>query len=1018
MKSVTPVPSLAIEAIELEHEGSGAGYLHLDTGDVHNTFAVGFRTPPTSDNGVFHILEHMVLCSSAKYAARDVFFNLSQRTLATFLNAMTAADSTLYPFSTVNATDFANVLDVYCDAVFFPNLTAHDFDREGWRHELAQPKGDGNDLKYHGIVFNEMKGVVTDPGAWFYYQLKALRAGAPLGPDGFLPQEAQHDPALSPYAYNSGGDPLVIPSLSHAELKDAHTKYYSPSNAVFFSYGDLPLSHHLAYLEENVFAMLPPSRASRGDGPALLPHLPEDIPVSSSQGIVIPGPHDSLAAANAQVYHGREYLSHHVASSPLGATLNLQVLSSLLVDGPASPVYKAVIEAGLATDYSARNGANTEMASATMGFTFQGVPESDGATARIDQALDAALAQAASEGFDQARIDALLHQIEISIRSRPSNYGLSLASNVLHSHMLGVPLQDSVNVEAMLDQFKEDPQGILAETLDSLLASTPVSLTVLPDKDFLASRDAIEASALESAAASMSDADRAGLVETTEAFYEREGQDVSHLADTLPALSIDDCSEELLRKNETQVGSSGAYLNSAPTNGIVYTRAMVRVPDSLPAASAGLLPLYSSLLPSLGTDGPGGKVGYSEVDQAFQLHTGSFSMSLAGAESVSDSSSFTDRLLVSGSFLEDKAEKALELMATQVLHPDWSDLDRIGTLIGSHVSELSSSIQYSGHSFAMSNARARLTRPRARSEFFSGLSQLNVLVPLGNDLAASESYAASDLLGSTLEKLSDLHKTLQDSAWSATALSLVAPDGSAYEDRLNSWVTDDLKSSIHAPFRAETDPSVPDSLGSTFVPDFHSEYISLPYQVHYTATAIPTVASVHPDAVRLKVLANILSAEYLLPVVRQQGGAYGAGAVADAGTFTFFSYRDPNARPTLEAFRGSFQFLNSLSDADLGAMIKRAQLRGVAALDAPLAPSQAGAAYFLGGVEDELRQQLRSELFAVDVASVRAAAATYLDFDEIASTSTIIGPSSTPESDPFFAPGSGWDVIDPAQNQQ
>ncbi|KNC55188.1 presequence protease [Thecamonas trahens ATCC 50062] len=943
----------------------------------------------------------MVLCSSAKYAARDVFFNLSQRTLATFLNAMTAADSTIYPFSTVHAQDFANILDVYCDAVFFPNLTKHDFDREGWRLELDEASPGG--VRYHGIVFNEMKGVVTDPAAWFYYQLKALRAGAPLDRASLT---VPRGGAASPYAYNSGGDPLAIPSLTHDELRAAHAKYYSPANALFFSYGDLPLAHHIEYLEDNVLSRVPPSPA----GSIVLPPLPR---TPAAERAVIAGPFDSLSAPDAQVYHGSEWLAHDLGSASPAANLNLQLLSSLLLNGAASPVYKAVIETGLAADYSQRTGQNTEMATASLGITFQGISSKAGATDRIDDAVAAALDSVRADGFDPARIDALLHQIEISLKARPDNYGLALSSSLLHSTSLGASLPDLVRIEETLDEFKADPQGALAATLDALLASPPVTLTMEPEPEFLASRDAAEAAALEVAGAELSAGAKAELEAVTKTFYARESEDVSALADTLPAISIDECSEELTRRNETVIAApSGIYTHDAPTNGLVYVRALTRVPDELAPESAALLPLYASLLPSLGTDGGRGKVPYATIDQELQMKAGSLSAGISLADALDSSAHFTERVSVSGSFLEAKSADALNLFAEILTAPDWTDTERIGTLVASIAGELSSSIQFSGHSFAALNARSRLNRVNARSELFDGLSQLNVLVPLANELAAVDSPAESPLLASVMDALGGLHARMIAGAWGqGSAFSVVAPTAADYVAPV-----EDFAGALGAPITSSplpaSAPSHPAGLPSpdAFAPALRSEYVVLPYQVHYVASAIPTVPALHPDATPLSLLGSILSSEYLLPVVRQKGGAYGAGASQSSGAFTFFSYRDPQSTATLDAFAGSEAFCNSLSDAELGAMLARAKLRGVARLDAPLAPSQFGAAYFNAGVEDDVRQQLRSALFAASVDDLRRVAAEHLSASAPRS-STIIGPGGA-----SVPAGDDWVVVDPAAN--
>lgn len=237
VKRVVEIPSLNSVFYELLHEDTGARYVHLQNDDPENTFSVVLKTVPQDSTGVAHILEHTVLCGSGRFPVRDPFFSMIKRSLSTFMNAFTASDWTMYPFSTQNEKDFYNLMDVYLDAVFFPNLFELSFKQEGHRIETA---GEGEEgapppLVYKGVVYNEMKGAMSSPDQVLVRSLmNALYPG-------------------TTYRNNSGGDPSEIPSLTHRQLVSFHQRHYHPSNAFFYTYGNLPLKKHLAFLNERLF---------------------------------------------------------------------------------------------------------------------------------------------------------------------------------------------------------------------------------------------------------------------------------------------------------------------------------------------------------------------------------------------------------------------------------------------------------------------------------------------------------------------------------------------------------------------------------------------------------------------------------------------------------------------------------------------------------------------------------------------------------------------------------------------
>jgi Zn-dependent M16 (insulinase) family peptidase len=310
-----PVPELNLTAVSLQHEPTGARLLHLACDDPNNVFAVGFRTPPPDSTGVSHILEHTVLCGSQKYPVRDPFFAMLKRSLNTFMNAMTAADWTLYPVASMNRKDFYNLMGIYLDATFFPLLREQDFLQEGHRLDFADPD-DPASLMIKGVVFNEMKGAMADPSS-----LLGRRLNAALFP-------------TTCYGQNSGGEPLVIPELTWEQLRAFHKSYYHPSNSWIFTYGNLPLEEHLRHIDK-----LALSRFEHQDVASAIPleqRLTESI--RSTQTFPV-GPDDDLQQ--------RSMVQMAWLTCPIEDTFERAatgILANLLLGNPAAPLYQALIE--------------------------------------------------------------------------------------------------------------------------------------------------------------------------------------------------------------------------------------------------------------------------------------------------------------------------------------------------------------------------------------------------------------------------------------------------------------------------------------------------------------------------------------------------------------------------------------------------------------------------------------------------------------------------------------------------
>ncbi|KDO23235.1 hypothetical protein SPRG_20982 [Saprolegnia parasitica CBS 223.65] len=572
------IPEYSITAIQLQHEATKADYLHIDSVDSNNVFSVNFRTPPTSSNGIAHILEHLVLCGSKQYPVRDPFFNMLKRSLNNFMNAMTGADHTMYPFATTNRTDFDNLLRVYLDATFFPRLRELDFLQEG--HRLALDETTGR-LQYKGVVFNEMKGTLSDSDTLFATRLQ------------------QHVmPTDSVYAHVSGGDPAVIPSLTHDELKAFHGTHYHPSNALFYSYGNFPLSDHLAYINENVLSQFEAAAAVK-----IAPSIVKP-PLVAAPLVQLEGPDDGVSGdAAAQTKWVQAHVLPNVLSTDIYTCLVLRIVSFLLLHGPSAPLYKALILSELAIDFATGTGVDTSSVNPVFGIGVEGfdkakLPEIQATIARVLDEVD-------RDGFDVDRIDAMLHQIELSQKHIVGKFGMTLLRGAASTWCHDGDMIAALGINPYLARLQRDMElnpRFLQDALRTYMiapmqTTAPIQVLMEPSTDFVQKMEANEAATLEALQARLSPDELARIQATTLELQAHQNQvpDV----DCLPTLTLHDIP---LQHPKLTTEMRGANVQFVPqsTNELTYFRLKFdtsRVPTELKP----YLPFFASVLGQLGT---------------------------------------------------------------------------------------------------------------------------------------------------------------------------------------------------------------------------------------------------------------------------------------------------------------------------------------------------------------------------------------------------------------------------------
>lgn len=941
-----PLPALNSTLVRAVHQRTGAQLLHLACDDPNNVFAVAFRTPPADSTGVAHILEHTVLCGSQRYPVRDPFFAMLKRSLNTFMNAMTASDWTCYPVASMNRKDFYNLMGIYLDAVFFPLLREQDFHQEGHRLEFAEPLDPTSPLQIKGVVFNEMKGAMADPAS-----LLGRRLSQVLFP-------------TTCYGHNSGGDPLVIPELTWEALRDFHRRFYHPSNSWFYTYGNLPLAGHLEQIDA-----LALQRFARLEPDSTVPRERRyAAPVRHEETFAL-GPQDDPA--------GRSMVQLAWLTCPIEDTLERAatgILGSLLLGDPAAPLYQALLDSRLGQNLAPGTGYHDDYRDTIFAAGLQGTdPEQVEAIERL--VLDT-LAQTAETGFPAERVAAALHQYEFSSREVTGDqypYGLSLLMRCLGPWLHADDPLTALRLEenlAALRQATADP-GYFPALIRRQLLDNPHRVTLLlrPDAEHARREEQVLAARLAQAEASLDTAGRQQLAEAAAAL--QHSQETPDDTSCLPTLELADIEarEPAVPFAESVLQGAPVYRFEQPTNGITYLSLQFDAADLAPELRPWL-PLFCALLPQIGAAGQD----YLTIARRITAHTGGIRLGTNLLEDPADLDRAKAVVDLRAKALDANQGAMLELLADLLTAPDFTDLERLRTVIGQVRVTLENSIPGSGHSYAARAAAASLTATAQQREEWAGMSQVRLI----------QDAAGRDEAG--LAALSTSFQAIAAQLLTASRVSVaVTAEPAAH-------------AAMHAPLAAllaalPARPAAGAALAAAPLTPAATVAWSVNVPVAYVARVFRTIPYGDADAAPLLVLAKLLRANFLHREIREKGGAYGglAGYNADGGLLSLLSYRDPQLLRTLTVYRQAVDW--ACRGEFTEEMRREAILAVFGELDRPLSPGGRGHREFLcqrQGLTVELRQTLRDRVLASDHATLVRVARRHLLDGFAASTAGIL----------------------------
>ncbi len=928
---------------EFRHVETGARHIHISNDDRENTFGVAFKTVPKDSTGVAHILEHTVLCGSDKFPVRDPFFSMLKRSLSTFMNAFTASDWTMYPFSTQNRKDYYNLMDVYLDAVFFPAIDELSFKQEGHRLEIeGEAKEDAEyKLVYKGVVYNEMKGAMSSPDQVMARSL--LRALYPS----------------TTYRHNSGGEPAVIPSLTYDQLKAFHQHHYHPSNAYFYTYGNLPVKDHLEFIQEKILKNI-----QRIEPDTDVPSQPRwDQPRRETQSYPLAENEDPLEKYQACV----AWLTSDIRDT--FEVLVLALLEQILLGNPASPVRKALIDSQLGTALCDTAGFDADSRDTMFVFGLKDVEEA--AAEKIKTIVLDVLNGLVSHGIEKDLIESAIHQVEFhrrEVTNSPYPYGIKqlliMTATWIHG---GDPLS-----RLQLDQDLKKLRGAMSRgpffenRIQKYFLDNPhqVLFSLVPDQSMEKKETERVAAELEQIRTGLkkSELDKIMADAGALAKLQETEEDVS----SLPTLMREDIPAEIQRIGETAtLDRVPAICYAQNTSGIFYYAA---------AAGAGLLdpklvplvPFFCYALPKVGTD----VHDYTDMAKRIDLYTGGITLSSHARTGFNGSGECIPFVSFSGKCLNRNREHMFDIISELLSHVDFSDLVRLKSLLLEYRAAQESMVVNNGHRLAISLASRNFSVARSLSETWSGIHQLQTVKRLTENIS-------DDRLKLLAGELVSIHRKvfLQNNL----KIALIGEENaiSAAESSIQS---------LYDQLGENTD-------GKNGVAAFHPPEIevlngtpregwSTSTAVSFVAQAFETVRMEHEDSPALTVISKMLRSMYLHREIREKGGAYGGFSLynPEDGMFCLASYRDPHIVSTLDVFKNAADFIRSdhYGDED----INEAILQVCSEIDKPDPPGPAARKAFyrkIISLTDEARQRFKQRLLTLNRDQVLAVARKYFD---------------------------------------
>ena len=908
----------------LRHKKSGARIAILSNNDDNKVFYIGFRTPPEDETGVPHIIEHTTLCGSKKFPVKDPFIELAKGSLNTFLNAMTYPDKTVYPVASCNDQDFKNLMDVYLDAVFNPNITKYEeiFKQEGWHYELT---GKDDELKINGVVYNEMKGAYSSPDEVLSSQIYRS-----LFPD-------------NTYSKDSGGNPEYIPKLTYEAYLDFYHKYYHPSNSYIYLYGDMDVVERLEWLDKEYLSLYDYKKVNSEINKQ--PAFDEIKNVEAQYSITMDDSQEN-----------KTYLSYNrVVGDTLDEMLYqaFDVLDYALVSSPGAPVKQALIDAGIGDDvYGSYDAGILQPV-----FSFVAKNANASQADEFENIIENTLKEVVKTGINKEALLAGINSSEFKFREADFGQfpkGLLFGLNCLDSWLFD-DMKPFIHLEC-LGTFAKLRKAVDTDYFEKLIQEYLLdnthgsSVTVKPKRGLGNEREEALAKELSDYKASLSDEEIKKLIEDTEHLkkYQEEPSSDEDLR-KLPMLTRADMKKNAMPFSniEDELLDVKVVRHDIESNGIDYISFLFDAGD-FAQSELGYLGFFTNALGLVSTE----KYSYTDLANATNIYTGGISTGTASHPDIKDRNNFVFKFEVKLKVLEKNLDKALELMEQMLLSSDFTDTKRLGELVAQIKARLQANLSSSGHLVAAMRSMSSFSRYALYQDELKGIAFYRSICHIEKELSESPK-SVSDKLAAIARKLFARNRMLISFTGNNEAYGNAKPSLEKVIAGFNKMSAVGDQAEVH--FNTAKEAFIDAS------------------QIQYVAKTGDFICEGYEYTGALRLLRIILSYDYLWINVRVKGGAYGCmNTFLRSGESYFVSYRDPNLSDTLDVYDRIPEYIKSFSpdERDMTKYI----IGTFSALDTPMNPEAKGSrslSAYLEGITYEQIQKERNEILNAQPEDIR-----------------------------------------------
>lgn len=908
----------------LKHKKSGARIAILSNNDDNKVFYIGFRTPPEDETGVPHIIEHTTLCGSKKFPVKDPFIELAKGSLNTFLNAMTYPDKTVYPVASCNDQDFKNLMDVYLDAVFNPNITKYEeiFKQEGWHYELT---GKDDELKINGVVYNEMKGAYSSPDEVLSSQIYRS-----LFPD-------------NTYSKDSGGNPEYIPKLTYEAYLDFYHKYYHPSNSYIYLYGDMDVVERLEWLDKEYLSLYDYKKVNSEINKQ--PAFDEIKNVEAQYSITMDDSQEN-----------KTYLSYNrVVGDSLDEMLYqaFDVLDYALVSSPGAPVKQALIDAGIGDDvYGSYDAGILQPV-----FSFVAKNANASQADEFESIIENTLKEVVKTGINKEALLAGINSSEFKFREADFGQfpkGLLFGLNCLDSWLFD-DMKPFIHLEC-LGTFAKLRKAVDTDYFEKLIQEYLLdnthgsSVTVKPKRGLGNEREEALAKELSDYKASLSDEEIKKLIEDTEHLkkYQEEPSSDEDLR-KLPMLTRADMKKNAMPFSniEDELLDVKVVRHDIESNGIDYISFLFDAGD-FAQSELGYLGFFTNALGLVSTE----KYSYTDLANATNIYTGGISTGTASHPDIKDRNNFVFKFEVKLKVLEKNLDKALELMEQMLLTSDFTDTKRLGELVAQIKARLQANLSSSGHLVAAMRSMSSFSRYALYQDELKGIAFYRSICHIEKELSESPK-SVSDKLAAIAKKLFARNRMLISFTGNNEAYGNAKPSLEKVIAGFDKMSAIGNQAEVH--FNTAKEAFIDAS------------------QIQYVAKTGDFICEGYEYTGALRLLRIILSYDYLWINVRVKGGAYGCmNTFLRSGESYFVSYRDPNLSDTLDVYDRIPEYIKSFSpdERDMTKYI----IGTFSALDTPMNPEAKGSrslSAYLEGITYEQIQKERNEILNAQPEDIR-----------------------------------------------